>query len=193
MSILSGVLMVWDPVAQAPTVVTRFAQPADATPFRGDLIVTEAATGNVVRASGAGLADREVIATIPGAVGLASTDDDVYVGNAAAGTVLQVIADGQVLSAPVTVASRFSSPEGLDLRSNGTKLLVVDGAAKSLTEVNLVSGQKKTLATDLGFLPGMPGQPLGFLNNVEAYKGSIYVNADAANVIHKIPAKGNAK
>ncbi len=193
MSILSGVLMVWDPVAQAPTVVTGFAQPADATPFRGDLIVTEAATGNVVRASGAGLADCEVIATIPGAVGLASTDDDVYVGNAAAGTVLQVIADGQVLSAPVTVASGFISPEGLDLRSNGNKLLVVDGAAKSLTEVNLVSGTRKTLATDLGFLPGMPGQPLGFLNNVEAYKGSLYVNADATNVIHRIPAKGRAR
>ena len=193
MSILSGVLMVWDPVAQVPTVVTSFAQPGDATPFRDDLIVTEAATGNVVRASGAGLALREVIATIPGAVGLASTDDDVYVGNAVAGTVLQVIADGQVLADPVTVASGFMSPEGLDLRSNGNKLLVVDGAARTLTEVNLVSGRMKALATDLGFLPGMPGQPLGFLNNVEVHKGFLYVNADAANVILRIPAKGNAK
>jgi hypothetical protein len=34
---------------------------------------------------------------------------------------------------------------------------------------------------------------LGYFNNVEEYKGSIYLNADAANVIHKIPAKGNAK
>jgi sugar lactone lactonase YvrE len=193
MSILSGVLMVWDPVAQVPTVVTSFAQPGDATPFRDDLIVTEAATGNVERASGAGLARREVIATIPGAVGLASTDDDVYVGNAVAGTVLQVIADGQVLADPVMVASGFMSPEGLDLRSNGNKLLVVDGAARTLTEVNLVSGRMKTLATDLGFLPGMPGQPLGFLNNVEVHKGFLYVNADAANVILRIPAKGNAK
>ena len=37
--------MVWDPVAQAPTLLANFKQPVDATPFRGDLIVTEAATG----------------------------------------------------------------------------------------------------------------------------------------------------
>ena len=174
--------------------MTSFAQPVDATPFRGDLIVTEAATGNVVRASGPGLADREVIATMSGAAGLAATEDDVYVGNAAPGKVLQIIADGKVLATPVTVATGLVSPEGLDLRSNGTKLLVVDGAANTLSEVNLVSGKVKTLATDLGFFSGLPpGSPLGWFNNVEEYKGSIYLNADAANVIHKIPAKGNAK
>ena len=57
-----------------------------------------------------------------------------------------------------------------------------------------MSGKVKTLATGLGFFSGLPpGSPLGWFNNVEVYKGSIYVNADAANVIHKIPAKGNAK
>ena len=194
MSVLTGALMLWDPVAQGPTLVTSFAQPVDATAFRGDLIVTEAATGNVVRASGPGLADREVIATMFGAAGLAATEDDVYVGNAATGKVLQIIADGKVLATPVIVASGLVSPEGLDLRSNGTKLLVVDGAANTLSEVNLVSGKVKTLATDLAFFSGLPpGLPLGLFNNVEVYKGSIYLNADAANVIHKIPAKGNAK
>lgn len=194
MSVLSGALILWDPVNKAPTLVTGFAQPVDATPFRGDLIVTEAATGNVVRASGPSLGHREVIATMPGATGLAGTDDDVYVGNAASGKVLQIIADGKVLPAPVAVASGLVSPEGLDLRSNGTKLLVVDGAANTLSEVNLVSGNVKTLATHLGFFSGLPpGQPLGWFNNVEVYKGSIYVNADGANVIHRFSAKGNAK
>jgi sugar lactone lactonase YvrE len=194
MSVFTGALMLWDPGTQTPTLVTHFAQPVDATPFRGDLIVTEAATGNVVRASGPGLADREVIATMPGATGLAATEDNVYVGNAASGEVLQIIADGKVLPTALTVASGLKSPEGLDLRSNGTKLLVVDGAANTLSEVNLVSGTVKTLATDLDFFSGLPpGQPLGWFNNVEVHKGSIYINADAANVIHKIPAKGNAK
>jgi sugar lactone lactonase YvrE len=194
MSVLSGALMVWDPVAKAPTVMTYFALPADATPFQGDLIVTEAATGNVVRASGPSLADREVIATIPGAAGLAATDDDVYVGDSVTGTVLQVVAHGEVLAAPVPVASGLQSPEGLDLRSDGTKLLVVEGAANRLTEVNLDSGRTKTLATDLGLFAGLPPSlPLGYFNNVEEYRGSLYINADAANVIHKIPAKGNAK
>jgi sugar lactone lactonase YvrE len=193
MSVFSGALMVWDPVAQAPTLLANFKQPVDATPFRGDLIVTEAATGNVVRASGPGLVDREVIASMFGAAGLAATEDDVYVGNAATGEVLQIIANSKVLATPVTVAKGLVSPEGLDLRSNGNKLLVVDGAANTLSEVNLVSGKMKTLATNLDFFSALPGQPLGYFNNVEEYKGSIYLNADAANVIHKIPAKGNAK
>jgi sugar lactone lactonase YvrE len=193
MSVFTGALMLWDPVTQAPTLLANFKQPVDATPFRGDLIVTEAATGNVVRASGPGLADREVIASMFGAAGLAATKDDVYVGNAATGEVLQIIANGKVLATPVTVAKGLVSPEGLDLRSNGNKLLVVDGAANTLSEVNLVSGKMKTLATNLDFFSALPGQPLGYFNNVEEYKGSIYLNADAANVIHKIPAKGNAK
>ena len=171
MSVFTGALMLWDPVTQAPTLLANFKQPVDATAFRGDLIVTEAATGNVVRASGPGLDDREVIATMFGAAGLAATEDDVYVGNAATGKVLQIIADGKVLATPVTVAKGLVSPEGLDLRSNGTKLLVVDGAANTLSEVNLISGKMKTLATDLDFFTDCPRSAVGILQQRRGVQG----------------------
>jgi sugar lactone lactonase YvrE len=194
MSSISGDLVVWDPETQTVVLGTQFALPIDAQPFQGDLIVSESGTGNVVRASGPGLAVREVLATMTLAGGLAATEDDLYVSDAGLGEVLQIIADGELLGPPRTVASGFMLPEGLALRSAGNNLLVVDGGEQTLVEVNLESGNVKTIATDLGFQTPIPGvAPLGWFNDVEVdATGAIYVNGDRANVIHKLRSHGVA-
>ena len=71
-------------------------------------------------------------------------------------------------------------------------LLVVDGGAQTLVEVNLKSGNVRTIATDLGFQTPIPGvAPSGWFNDVEVdATGAMYVNGDRANVIHKIRSHG---
>ena len=106
--------------------------------------------------------------------------------------VLQIVEDGELLDPPKVVASGFVLPEGLALRSAGRNLLVVDGGAQTLVEVNLESGNMKTIATDLGFQTPIPGvTPFGWFNDVEVdASGAMYVNADRANVIHKFRSHG---
>jgi sugar lactone lactonase YvrE len=192
MSAISGDLVVWDPAAETPVLTTRFALPIDAEPFQGDLIVSEFGTGNIVRASGADLSVREILATVGAAGGLAATEDDLYASDGLAGEVLQIIEDSQVLDPPRTVASGFVLPKGLALRSAGNNLLVVDGGAETLVEVNLASGNVKTIATDLGFQTPIPGVlPGGWFNDVEVdATGAMYVSADRANVIYKLRSHG---
>jgi sugar lactone lactonase YvrE len=192
MSAISGDLVVWDPTTETPVLGTQFALPVDAQPFQGDLIVSESGTGDIVRASGPNLSVREVIATTTLAGGLAATEDDLYVSDSGLGEVLQIIEDGELLDPPRTVASGFVHPEGLALRSAGRNLLVVDGGAQTLVEVNLQSGNVRTIATDLGFQMPIPGvAPSGWFNDVEVdATGAMYVNGDRANVIHKIRSHG---
>jgi DNA-binding beta-propeller fold protein YncE len=192
MSGISGDLVVWDPAIEAPVLATQFAGPLDAQPFQGDLIVSESETGNIVRASGADLSLREVLATVTLAGGLAATEDDLYVADSGLGSVLQIVEDGQVLDPPRTVASGFVLPEGIALRSAGRNLLVVDGGEQTLVEVNLESGNTKTIATDLGFQTPIPGvTPTGWFNDVDVdATGAMYVSADRANVIYKLRSHG---
>ncbi|MDJ0849826.1 MAG: hypothetical protein QNK04_15765 [Myxococcota bacterium] len=194
MSAFTGDLVVWDPETESPVLGALFELPLDAEPFQGDLIVTEFGTGNVVRASGPDLATREILATTTLAGGVAASHEDVFVSDGGTGEVLQIIEDGAVLDPPVVVASGFLLPEGLALRRGGKRLLVVDGGAQTLVEVDLRSGSMETLASDLGFQTPIPGVlPFGWFNDVEVdTTGAIYVNADRANVIHKLRTHGLA-
>jgi sugar lactone lactonase YvrE len=192
MSAISGELVVWDPATETAVLTTLFALPLDAVPFQGDLIVSEFGTGNIVRASGADLSVREILATVGAAGGLAATEDDLYASDGLAGVVFQIVEDGQVLDPPRTVASGFVQPEGLALRSAGNNLLVVDGGPQTLVEVNLQSGYVKTIATDLGFQTPIPDiLPGGWFNDVDVdATGAMYVSADRANVIYKLRSHG---
>ncbi len=188
MSGLSGDLVVWDPKTESIVLGTQFELPLDAEPFRGDLIVTEFGTGNVVRASGPDLVDREVLTTTTLAGGVAASHEDVFVSDSGAGEILQVIDDGEVLDPPAVVASGLLLPEGLALRPGGKRLLVVEGGTETLLEIDLRSGSIETLATDLGFQAPIEGVlPAGWFNDVEVdVTGAIYLNADRANVIYKL-------
>ena len=196
MSIPSGVLEVMDPFTEKSILTTLFDGPIDAHPFQGNLLVTEFATGNVVLASGSDLGNREIIAVTPGAAFLAGDDDNVYLSDVLNKTVFQIIANGTILSPPVVVATGFDAPEGILLLSGGgggDALLVVDGGRETLEKVDLMSGKVQTIATDLGFFPGIQDLALGFPNDVVVDdSGAMYVNGDRANVIYKFPSEHQA-
>jgi sugar lactone lactonase YvrE len=188
MSISSNVLEVFNPFTETSNVSASFDGPIDAHPFQGDLLVTEFTTRNVVRASGSDLGNREIIATTTAPAFLAGDDDNVYLTDVSDKTVFQIIANGTILSKPIVVATGFKAPEGIAFR--GDTLLVVDGGRETLEEVDLLSGDVQTIATDLGFFPGIPGFEFGFANDVVVDdSGAIYVNADRVNVIYKFPSE----
>mmetsp|Transcript_25532 Transcript_25532/g.55800 ORF Transcript_25532/g.55800 Transcript_25532/m.55800 type:complete len:592 (-) Transcript_25532:70-1845(-) len=194
LSVISGSLMVWDLEQQAPKISTTFGLPADAHPFRGDLLVTEMATGRVIQATAAdSFQTRKVIAEAPGAafLFLAGDDEDVYVSDGARGLVLQIISQGEVLDSPSTLATDLSSPEGIAMHPNGDEILVVNAGNSSLLAVDRITGDKRVITTELALMSGIDGLPFGFPNDVVVVDGSIYVNGDGADVIYKIEDEEN--
>jgi sugar lactone lactonase YvrE len=189
MSWFTGELAIWNPETQSSEYSTYFNGPVDSQRFQDDLIVTELFTGNVVRASGHDLENRETIATSFGPTGLAASDDDLYVSDSILGTIFQIIEDGEVLNPPLPVATGFIRPEGIALRPGGNRLAVIEAGMDSLKEVHLKSGEIKTIASNLGFYDPLPGLPAFdiYLNNVTIDNtGAMYINADEANVIYKM-------
>jgi sugar lactone lactonase YvrE len=181
MSALDGRIMVWNPKKNVPVAVGQLFPPTDAQPFRGDLIVTQG-NGEIVRLS-KDLVPVGVIGNVPGATGLARRGGSVYVADSVNGTVLQIIKRGEVLAAPVVVVDGLSAPEGIDIK--GRMMYVVEGGTQSLTRIDLKSGKRKTIATDLGFQDPSPLSATGWFNNVTVAGNDIYVNADRANVIYE--------
>ena len=190
MSATSGSLMVWNLDEQVPELTTTFGDPVDAHPFNSDLLVTENATDRVVRAFGSdSFQTREVIVESPDAafLFLAGDDEDVYVSDSARGLVLQIISQGEVLDPAIEIASGLSSPEGITMHPNGDELLVIDAGNHSLLSIDLLTGDKRIIFTDLALLPGISGMPFGFPNDVVVLAdGSICINGDGDNVIYKI-------
>lgn len=196
LSFITGQVLFWDPSNDSVVAQTFFAAPVDAEPFGGDLLISDAGTGSVVRVNLSDLDDRETIASgffVPN--GLAVDAGNAYVSDTILGAVFQIIRDGEVLAVPDMVASGLASPEGIALRSGGNNLLVVEGATSSLKEINLRSGKVKTIATELGFQPAViPGLPAHWFNDVDIdSEGAMYVNSDGANIIFKLKSHGNAK
>jgi len=184
MSAFNGNVVLWDPVANVPLIEgPDLVFPVDAQPFGDGLIVTTAApTGEIYRL-GPDLAVVGLVAQVPGATGIAAKDGDVYVADGDDGTIVQIIDDGDHLATPVVVIDALDSPEGIDIKGN--RMYVVEGGSETLTSIHMKSGERKTIATELG-LQGPFIFPYGFLNNVTvAGNNDIYVNADGRNVIYE--------
>ena len=162
MSALSGQISIWDPKTDTPVASNFLFPPTDAQPFRSHLIVTQS-NGEIVRLS-RDLVPTDVIGNIPGASGLARRGGNVYVADSDDGTVLQIIKHKKVLATPIVVVDGLSSPEGIDIQGN--TMYVVEGGTQSLTRINLKSGKRKTIATDLGFQDPTPLSTIGWFNNV---------------------------
>ena len=190
MSMGSNELLIWDLEAEREVVKTSFVAPVDAEPFRGDLLVTEFPLGRVVRAVMPDLTERETIAQGLGfPAGLAVHNEDVYVSDSAQGKVFRIISEGEILSEPEEVAADLESPEGITINNEGTKLLVVEGGVSRVTQIDLASGERVVIATDLNFQPvAIPALVTHFINDVEMDdSGAIYVNSDGGNIIYKFP------
>jgi len=196
LSIVTGQVLFWDPAAALPSRQTFVAAPVDAEPFGGALLISDAGTGSVLRVSLSDLDDRETIASgfyFP--AGLAVHAGNAYVSDTMQNAVFQIIRDGAVLSEPKIVANGLAGPEGIALRANGNKLVVVEGTTSSLKEINLRSGQVKTIAKGLGFQPSLGlDLPAHWFNDVDIdHQDAMYVNSDGANVIYKLRSHGRAK
>jgi len=181
MSIISGQIVLWDPIANTATAGALLSGPIDALPFDDGLLVT-LATGEVLRLSRS-LEVIEVVTTVPGAVGLAADDDDVYVTDHDDGTVVRIIEDGVVLDVQATLASGLAGPEGLDVDDD--IMYVVEAGAQSLTAIELKTGTRTTIASSLGFQFPSPLSSFGWLNDVTVAEDHVYVNADRSNVIYE--------
>lgn len=185
MSAFSGEIVLWDPVGNVPLAhgpVPVF--PVDGEPFEGNLLVTTASpTGEIVRLN-SDLEPIGVVASVPGATGIAARGGDVFVSDIVNGTIVQIVDDGRDLATPVVVISDLAAPEGIDLKGN--TMYIVEGGSQTLTSVQLVSGQRKTVATELGLQAPLPFLfPFGWFNNVTIDNNDIYVNADRSNLIYE--------
>lgn len=186
MSFPVGALQVYDPFTETLKFTSFFSGPIDTHPFQDGLIVTEYQNGTVVLASGTDLGERKVIHESPGVAFLTGNDRDVYLTNVLDQSLYKIVEDGQVLSPPTIVATGFDAPEGIVLLPDEDKILLVDAGKETLEEVDLSTGNVETIATDLGFLPGIPGLEFGFGNDVTIdASGTVYVNGDRTNVIYK--------
>jgi hypothetical protein len=184
----------WDPAAgEVVEDLNNFAVPVNAIAFGDDLIVVDmgmaAGEASVVRIGTGGttvLADASHQMIAP--LGLAATDDDLWVGDWASGTIWQLIADGTVLGQPVPVAQGLAGPEGLAVDRDGS-LLVVEGTAGRVSRVRPESGSVTPLASGLalsavgeGMLP-----PFATLNGIAVGpSGAVYVAGDLGNRVYKL-------
>ena len=184
---VSGEVQIFDPATEEVIIAASFdGGPFGATRFLGDLVIAEGFAGRVTRATGAALQNRELIAAIPGATGVAASGDDLYVTSQTAGELYQVVRDGQVLAYPIVLATGLQGPEGIAARGRH-RLAVVEVGTGSVKELNLRTGRLATVATDLGFVPSPPGLVAFWFNGVDLdRRGTLYVNGDAANVIYEI-------
>ena len=190
-SSFANAVQLWDPATHAAVATyTGFAVPLNAIRFQGDLVVAELGSGSVVRARGANPTERATLATGLGVpAGLAATDDDLWVGDWATGSVLQLVADGRPLAPPRVVAEHLAAPEGLAVAPDRRSLLVVESGAGRLVRIDLATGRVSTVADGLALgaqgIPGLP--PTWSFNGVAVgQSGAVYVSGDKANVLYSL-------
>lgn len=189
-----GRVQVWDPVAAEVVLdVPGIAVPVNAIPFGDDLVVVDLGMGEgqarVLRVAAGGttvLADINDNVVVP--LGLASRDDDLWVGDWYTGMIWQLIADGQELPQPVPAASGLSGPEGMAVDRDGS-LLVVEGTAGRVSRIRLETGAVTPVVSGLqlslvgaGMLP-----PFGLVNGIAVgSSGAVYLAGDLGNLLYKL-------
>ncbi len=185
-----SMVQVWNPrsseVVEAHPIA---AIPLNAIRFEGDLVVAELQTASVVRITGPNGSGRVTLASGLGVpAGLAASDGNLWVADQRAGTILQVVAGGEVLAEPRLVATNLQGPEGLAAADEGV-LYVVEAGAGRLSRVDAATGEVRPVADGLALgAPGIPGMPPTWIFNGVAIgpSGAIYVTGDVENTIYRI-------
>ncbi|MDE2301432.1 MAG: gluconolaconase [Sphingomonadales bacterium] len=176
----------WRPASQEHEVLAsgiELAMGIDKAPG-GGIVFAEAAQGRVMAVAGG---DIETLARgldEPRGVAVGS-DGTVYVAESGAGRVVK-IARGKV----ETAIDGLGEPHGIAI--DGNRLYVVDIKGRRLEDIDLASGARQTIATELpvGAAPGtlrkylgavgdMCGPMVSFTGLAIAPDGTIYVSADA--------------
>jgi sugar lactone lactonase YvrE len=183
-------IQIWDPVQQKEVLLINYPGVDNAIGFDDAIVAAGFETKDVVRIDPKDPDQRTVLAGgFEYPLGLAADAGNLYVGDFLAGQILQVTADGVTLDSPKLIVEGLEGPEGLALTGDG-RLLVVESGADRLSIVDLSSGKSTPLATDLGIMRDVPrSRPLHFFfNGVDVSpSGVVYVTADDANAIYRIP------
>lgn len=192
-SFIQSAVQVWDPVTETVLEHHAFPAPLNAIRFQGDLVVADLGTGSVIRRDAVTGQQTTLAAEgfgIP--LGLAATEDDLWVGDWITGMIWQVIADGEVLDVPTLVTSGLARPEGLAIDVDGS-LLVVEAGKGQLTRVDPTTGATSVVAGDLALGAPAPGglPPTWMLNGVAVGgSGDIYVTGDLGSVVYRLRRTG---
>ena len=152
----------------------------------GSVVYAEIATGTITRASGTDFSERKVIAAdLAGPVQLlVGQNNDLYVTEAAGNLARISLADGS----KTVIADKLALPEGLAFTPWGS-IVVAEAAARRLTEIDLATGARRTVAENLPIgLEAGPGLPPPYVATGVAVgaDGTVYVSADRNNAIYKI-------
>lgn len=185
----SGGASIFDTATGVAQPIEPFTTPADSERFSTGVAVTEFAAGRIVLATGPTLSDRQTLVEgLTAPTGLAADGGDLYVSDVVTGMVLRVVSDGAVLPSPEPMApADLIAPEGMTIREGG-RLVVVEAGAGALRQIDLGSGEMTTLATDLSFMPPLPGLlPFQLLNDVVVDEDDVLrINGDGAAVIYEL-------
>jgi sugar lactone lactonase YvrE len=180
---------IWDPEASSLVASFEgFAQPIDAVFFQDDIVVTEYASGNVVRFNQSTPDQRTVIASgLQAPAGLASHGENLYVSDRTGGQVLQLVEDGNQLRSPHVVADGLEGPEGIDIGEVG-RMFVVEADAGRVASVDCRTGAKEVFAEELELhLESQGEMPVTmFFNGVAVGTESVFVTGDKAGVVYRI-------
>lgn len=169
------------------TMLHGFKAPTDAQFLPdGSIGVIEIATGNLLRASGAGFKERSTIASgLAGPVQMVLGRDGALYITEAAGTLVRV---DPASGAKTVVADKLALPEGVAQTPWGS-FIIAEAAARKLTEVDPKDGSRRTVADNLpiGLEPG-PGLPPPYVPTgvAVAFDGSVYFSADRNNAIYRV-------
>ena len=171
-----------------------FKAPYDAQPMDdGSLLVIEIATGQLLQLSGPDYAQRRTVASglagpVQMALGTGVHAGSVFISEAAGNIVKVTLADGS----KTTVVSGLAMPEGLAFTPWGS-LVVAETAAGRLTEIDLASGNRRSVAEQLPIgLPPSAGLPPPYVPTgvTVASDGTVYLSADRNNAVYAIkPAR----
>lgn len=120
--------------------------------------------------------------------GMAAAGKNLYVAEWFKGEILQIVADGQLLSKPKVVAKGLKQPEGIAMAKDGS-LLAIESTIGRLVKINPANGKKTILAENLktGLKPGFKAAPSYVFSGVTVGSdGSIYVSCDAGNEVIRV-------
>jgi sugar lactone lactonase YvrE len=182
-SAITGVVQVWDCIDwKMEETFGPFSVPLHAVRFQGKIAVTQSFSGKVSWADDNTAPIAEGL-KLP--VGLAGTDDDLWVSDYGTSTIYQIVKEGKIID-KAAVTAGLTGPEGIAIDRDGN-LLVVESGAACLSRVDLATGEKTVLATDLELgAPGPPKMPSWLFNGVAvAPDGSVFVTGDRANVVYQ--------
>jgi streptogramin lyase len=164
---------------------TGFKMPVDAIPMSdGSILVAELGSGSILRASGPELKQREVVVQdLKGPMQMMLGTDGALYFTEFAGTLTRL---NLVDRSRTTLASDLAVPKGLAQTPWGS-LVVMEVAARRLTEIDLTTGERRTVAANLPinmkFMPPTP--PLVAPGLAVDAQGNVYYGTDL-NAIYKV-------